>query len=128
MKIPNTCFFGALLLATGGCQKCEDAPDVASESCALDKQPVKTVTDVEGTVGFEPTLQRHYIRRAIPGTYDSVDFGILCGSVPASLQREGAKAVFSGTYKPYDKQPPSGPAGRTFYYLEVSSANVLMGQ
>lgn len=118
------CLLSGLLVASSGCQKCEQAPAITSESCASDKQPVKTVTNVEGMIGYEPTLQQYYVRRAIPGTYDSVDFGMLCGTVPASLRGVGNKVLFSGTYKPYDKQPPYGPAGRSFYYLEVVKAVV----
>ena len=118
------CLLSGLLVAGSGCRKCGEAPAVASESCALDKQPVKTVTDAEGTIGYEPTLQQYYVRRAIPGTYDSVDFGLLCGTVPASLRGVGNKVLFSGIYKPYDKQPPHGPAGQSFYYLEVAKVVV----
>ncbi|MFC6223063.1 hypothetical protein ACFP2F_07410 [Hymenobacter artigasi] len=120
----SCCLLSGLLFASSGCQKCEEAPAVTSESCASDKQPVKTVTNVEGTIGFEPALQQYYVRRVIPGTYDSVDFGMLCGTLPTNLQRVGNQVLFSGTYKPYDKQPPLGPAGRTFYYLEVTKALV----
>lgn len=118
------CLLGGLLLANSGCQKDEDAPALTSESCAPDKQPVKTVTNVEGTIGFYPTLQQYYIRRAIPGTFDSVDIGMLCGVVPARLQGVGEKIVFSGTYKPYDQPLPAAPAGQKFFYLEISKANV----
>ena len=130
MKLIFTYVLSALLLLASSCRQCGESPTptVTSESCASDKQAVKTVTNGEGTIGFEPTLQQYYIRRAIPGSYDSVDFGMLCGTVPASLQVVGNKVLFSGTYKPYDKQPPYGPAGRTFYYLEVSRANVQPGK
>lgn len=125
MNITPTYVLSALLLIASGCQKCEEAleaPTVTSESCASNKQPVKTVTDVEGTIGYEATSQQYYIQRTIPGTYDSVDFGMLCGTIPASLRVVGNKVLFSGAYKPYDKQPPYGPAGQKFYYLEVSKA------
>ena len=125
MKSTSAYVLSALFLLASGCQKCEEAPEapaVTSESCASDKQPVKTVTNVEGTIGYEATSQQYYIRRAIPGTYDSVDFGMLCGTVPASLQRVGNKVLFSGTYKPYNQPPPYGPAGQKFYYLEVYHA------
>jgi hypothetical protein len=128
MKITSTYVLSALLLVASGCQKCEEAPSVTSESCASDKQPVKTVTNVEGTIGFEPTLQQYYIRRAIPGTYDSVDFGMLCGTVSPNLQLVGKKVLFSGKYKPYDRPSPAVIGGQTFYYLEVSKANVQTGE
>ncbi|GAA3989144.1 hypothetical protein [Hymenobacter antarcticus] len=97
---------------------------MTSESCAPDKQGVKAVANVEGTIGFNSSLQQYFIRRAIPGTIDSVDFGLLCGAVPANLQVVGTTVLFSGTYKPYDKQPPFGPAGQTYYYLGLTKAVV----
>ena len=115
----------ALLLTASGCQKCEEGPDTNSQSCAADKQAVKTVANVEGTIGYEPTLRQYFIRRFIPGTIDSVDYGLLCGTVPANLQVVGARVLFSGAYKPYDKQPPAGPAGQEYYYLELSSVKVI---
>lgn len=118
------CLLSGLLVASSGCQKGNESPAVSSESCGSDKPPVKTVKDVEGTIGFEPTLQQYYIRRTIPGTYDSVDFGMLCGIVPASLREVGNKVVFSGTYKPYDRPSPAVVGGQKFYYLEVSKATV----
>lgn len=121
-RIFTCCLLSGLLVSSSGCQKCEEAPAVTSESCASDKQPVKTVTNVEGTIGYEPALRQYYIRRAIPGTYDSVDFGMLCGTVPASLQGVGNKVLFSGTYKPYDRPSPAVIGGQTFYYLEVAKA------
>ena len=127
MKYPvaHSLLLSALLLTASGCRKCEEGPDMRSESCAPDKQAVKTVANVEGTIGYEPTLRQYFIRRFIPGTIDSVDYGLLCGTVPANLQVVGAKVLFSGAYKPYDKQPPAGPAGQTYYYLELSGAKVI---
>ena len=113
---------GTLLAANSGCEKGQKNPTVASEACAPTVQPVKSVTDVEGTIGFDPQLGQYFIRRTIPGTFDSVDFGFLCGTVPPSLTAVGSTVVFSGAYKPYDKQPPAGPAGQKFYYLEISKA------
>jgi hypothetical protein len=124
MKSIFTYGLGALLLLAGGCQKSEDTPELTSESCVPDKQPVKTVTDVEGIIGFHPILNQFYIRRVIPGTYDSVDFGMLCGTVPTQLQVVDKKVLFSGTYKDYDKPSPAVVGGQTFYYLQVSKARI----
>jgi hypothetical protein len=125
MKTFTTCcLLSGLLVASSGCQKDNGDPVISTESCVPFQQPVKVVTDVEGTVGFHAMLQQYFIQRTIPGTYDSVDFGLLCGTVPTSLQVVGKKVRFSGTYKPYDKPRPAGPVGGTFYYLEVSKAVV----
>lgn len=124
MKSIFTYTLGTLLFLTEGCQKSENSPTITSKSCVPDKQPVKTVTDVEGTIGFHPILNQYYIRRTIPETYDSVDFGMLCGTVPTQLKVVGKKVLFSGTYKDYDKPSPAVVGGQTFYYLEVSKAQV----
>jgi hypothetical protein len=128
MKSIFTYGLSVLLLLAGGCQKSEDTPELTSESCVPDKQPVKTVTDVEGIIGFHPILNQYYIRRAIPGTYDSVDFGMLCGTVPTQLQVVDKKVLFSGTYKDYDKPSPAVVGGQTFYYLQVSKARIYTDQ
>jgi hypothetical protein len=128
MRTVVICLLGVLLFTAETCEKAEVVKQetvFTSESCAPDKKVLKVVTDVEGTIGFEATSQQYFIRRAIPGTYDSVDIGMLCGNVPEGLRAAGSKVLFSGTYKEYGQPTPYGPAGRTFYYLEVSKASLI---
>ena len=115
---------GACLLSASSCTKDTD-PGVElppSVSCALTSSYAKPVTDLEGTVEFNQALQQYVISRYIPGTYDSVDIGVLCGDLPDYLKTAGTTVRFSGTYRGYGQLPPSlaAPAGTTYYYLELS--------
>lgn len=67
------------------------------------------MTDAEGIVGFDAALQQYIITRAQPGTYDSVDIGVVCGALPASLQVAGTKMLFSSAYQAYGN-PPNRPS------------------
>lgn len=118
-RTATLCLLSALLLAASGCKKDQDAqgPD---GTCAAQGQPVKTVTDVEGTVRFDAAVQQYVIYRAQPGTYDSVDLGVVCGALPAGLQVAGAPVRFSGTYREYGNPPRLGPVGQTYFYLELT--------
>ena len=125
MKITALAYLlGALLLGAGGCAKDAD-PGVElppSAGCALTSSYAKQVADLEGIIGFNQTLQQYVISRHIPGTYDSVDVGVVCGDLPNYLETAGLKVRFSGTYRGYGQvpPPPSAPAGTTYYYLELS--------
>lgn len=114
------CLLGALLLAASGCKKDQDAQGPYG-TCAPQSQLIKTVNDVEGTVRFDAAVQQYVIYRALPGTYDAVDLGVVCGTLPADLQVANAPVRFSGTYREYGNPPQSGgPAGVTYYYLELA--------
>ncbi len=110
-----------LALSASSCEKEE-----TQTACASEKVVVKEVVDVEGIVRFDTSINKYIISAGQPGTYDSVDIGVVCGTVPSDLQ-EGAKVVFSGSYKEYGKPPYSVPAGYTFYYLELSKINIKKG-
>lgn len=102
-----------------GCTR--PAEQTATLACAEAGATVRTVTDAAGTVTFDQTLQRYKIMAPEAGTVDVVDVGVVCGTLPEALRKEGAKVRFSGTYKAYPN-PPTAPAGYTTYYLEVASA------
>ncbi len=108
----------ALTGATLG--SCTRPEQTTTTACAEAGATVRTVTDVAGTVTFDQALQRYKIMAHEAGTIDVVDVGVVCGELPEALRKEGAKVVFSGTYKAYPK-PPAAPAGYTTYYLEASS-------
>lgn len=113
-----------LLFSLVGCQERIDTPLVASEACAAGQPPIKTVTDVEGRLFFDATLHQYCIYRALPGTIDRVDIGVLCGTLPDALQQVNSKVVFSGTYKSFDQAQPVAPVGTEYYYLEVTRGKV----
>lgn len=113
------CLLGAALLAASGCKKDQDAQGPYG-TCATQSATIKTVTDAEGIVGFDAALQQYVITRAQPGTYDSVDIGVVCGALPAALQVAGTKVLFSGTYQEYGNPPKSPLAGYAYAYLALT--------
>ncbi len=113
------CLLGGLLLAFGGCKKDQDAQGPYG-TCAPQSQALKTVTDVEGTVRFDAVVQQYLIYRAVPGSYDSVDLGVVCGALPAALQVANKPVLFSGTYRAYNNPPKSPLGGQAYYYLELT--------
>ena len=130
MKIPVFCLLGMLLCTAETCEKTEVsnvAESLPSESCGTDKKIVKAISSVEGKIEFESALRQYAIRRTIPGTYDSQDVGLLCGTIPQNLQKVGAQVLFSGTYKEYDKPSPATIGGVTYYYLDLTKAELQKG-
>jgi hypothetical protein len=112
---------GTLLLGAGGCTK-EDDPvvELPYVPCALTSSYAKPVTDLEGVIRFDQALQQYVVWRAIPGTYDSVDVGVVCGNLPAAFKTAGTKVRFSGIYRGYGQPAPASPAGTSYYYLELT--------
>ena len=96
-----------------------DKQAASATTCDPASKTVRTVTDVAGVVYQDKPSQRYRIHAAQAGTVDVVDVGVVCGTLPSELQKDGTKVVFSGTYKEYGT-PPSAPAGTTFYNLELT--------
>jgi len=96
-----------------------DKQAASTTTCDPTSKTVRTVTDVAGVVYRDEPSQRYQIHAAQAGTVDVVDVGVVCGTLPSELQKEGTKVVFSGIYKEY-VAPPSAPAGTTFYNLELT--------
>lgn len=117
----STALLGAAFSLLAACTRSEQAATAATTTtCPEAGSPVRTVTDVPGTVTFDKALQRYKIMAPEPGTVDVVQMGIVCGTLPEALRAEGSKVVFSGTFKTYPN-PPAAPAGYTTYYLELSA-------
>ena len=118
MKTTTLSFLlGALLLGAGSCTKDAD-PELL---CAPTSSYAKPVTDLEGVIRLDQTLQQYVVWRAIPGTYDSVDVGVVCGDLPVSFKTVGAKVRFSGVYRGGYRHPtPASIAGTSYYYLEIN--------
>ena len=108
----------ALTGATLG--SCTRPEQTTMTACAEPSDTVRTVTDAVGTVTFDQALQRYKIMASEAGTVDVVDVGVVCGELPDAVRKEGAKVLFSGTYKTYPN-PPAAPAGYTTYYLELAN-------
>jgi hypothetical protein len=125
MKNATLCYLlTALLLSASACKKDADVVIIdKSELCAPTSSYAKPATDRDGVVNFDQTLQQYVIISAIPGTYDSVDIGVVCGKLPGNFRTAGTKVRFSGIYHGYAQNPvPSaGPVGTTYYYLELST-------
>jgi hypothetical protein len=118
-NVTACCLLGALLLGASGCKKDQDAQG-PNGACAAQGLAVKTVVDLDGTVRFDAAVQQYVIYRAVPGTYDSVEVGVVCGALPANLQVANTRVRFSGTYRAYGNPPQAGPVGSTYYYLELT--------
>lgn len=116
-------FLGLIASVTVTLTNCQgskvDKQAASTTACDPASKTVRTVTDVAGVVYQDKTSQRYQIHAAQTGTIDVVDVGVVCGTLPSELQKEGTKVVFSGTYKEYGT-PPSAPAGTTFYNLELT--------
>lgn len=107
------------LLVLAACQSSHIENPTTFSPCEATSQPVRTVTAATGTVYRDEASQRYRIHSPQAGTIDVVDIGVVCGTLPQSLQKDGTKVTFSGTYKTYGT-PPSAPAGTTFYNLELT--------
>jgi ABC-type Fe3+-hydroxamate transport system substrate-binding protein len=118
--LKNIALFALLGATFGGVAGCTRIEQTTTTACAEAGATVRTVTDVAGTVTFDRAIQRYKIMAHEAGTIDVVDVGVVCGTLPDDLRKEGSKVVFSGTYKAYPN-PPAAPAGYTTYYLEPSS-------
>jgi hypothetical protein len=120
------CFASLLVGTLESCEKADihtSEAEAALGACATTSKTVRAVTQRKGFVSLDQSTQQYRIFAHQPGTIDVVDVGVVCGSLPASLQVEGYKVVFSGTYKEY-KNAPSAPVGYTYYYLELSKIEV----
>ncbi len=112
---------GALLLSASACKKDTDTVSVTNPGlCAPTSSYALPANDLTGVVNFDQTLQQYVISRAIPGTYDSVDVGAVCGELPADFKTAGTKVRFSGIYRGYAQAPKPPIGGITYYYLEVT--------
>ncbi|HET9503129.1 MAG TPA: hypothetical protein VFO93_06290 [Hymenobacter sp.] len=112
----------ALLYLASSCKK--DEPEIykLTQSCAPTAKTVKTITNATGFVRLDAATQQCVVSVHVPGTVDVVDLGVVCGSLPDAIQKDGAKVTVSGTFKEYGQPAPQPlPAGYTYYYLEVSS-------
>jgi len=110
----------ALLCLASSCKK--DDSTAKTQACNITAKTVKTIANAAGIVYFNVTLQQYVVSVHQPGTYDSVDVGVPCSSLPAALQKDGARVAVSGTFKEYGQAAPDPtPAGTTYYYLEISA-------
>jgi len=110
-----------LLSLTSSCEKEKSMMEKTTQACNASKT-VKTITNSAGIVYFNAMLMQYVVSMHQPGTYDSVDVGVVCGDLPNELQQDGTRVTVSGTFKEYDQPAPSAtPAGTTYYYLEVSA-------
>jgi hypothetical protein len=119
-KLLTICVFAATFCLAGGCKK-SDVVLGGTVDCAPDSKIVKTVTNAEGVVSFDQAQQQYTILVHQPGTIDVVDVGIVCGTLPTSLQAVGTRVLISGTFKEYGQAPPTPVfIGYTYYYLAIT--------
>ncbi len=80
----------------------------------------KQVSEITGVVAYDSTEQKYAISAAIPGTYDSVDFGYICSETSFDY-KTGDKVVFDGKYYEFTRPKPASFAGLTNYYLDIEN-------
>jgi hypothetical protein len=118
LLLPACLLLGLLTTATS-CRKNDEAP--ASASCPGAGDEVKTAAAVRGVVRQSP-LTHEYAIATYPSITNGFDVGVLCTALPASLQVDGTKVIFSGTYR---RKPGEGTAGDVAtYYLSLSSVSL----
>lgn len=119
-KLLLPCALAAVLCLAVGCEKNDVAVEGITD-CAPTNKVVKTLTNAAGVVSFDQSQQQYTILVHQPGTIDVVDIGVVCGTLPASLQAAGTRVLVSGTFKEYDKAPTTPVfAGSTYYYLAIT--------
>lgn len=94
-----------------------------AERCDYDGKVVKKVAAANGMMLFDSVRNSYAIRAAIPGTYDSVDYGYLCNT-PEELKKPGLKIQFYGIYKNETKSV-NAVAGAKVYDLSISAYKIL---
>jgi hypothetical protein len=120
LLLPACLLLGLLTTATSCHKNDEDQPSPASAVCPEAGDEVKTVVAVRGIVRQSP-LTHEYAITTYPSVTNGFDVGVLCAALPASLQVDGTKVVFSGTYR---RKPGEGTAGDVAtYYLSLSSVS-----
>jgi len=94
-------------------------------------EEAKTVTNVRGIVLYDDWFEDYIITRGIPGTYDSVDIGLVC-ELPEEYRRDGLKIEFSGTYHQIEeekkKEIPVRIIGEEYFILEINELQVDLGE
>ncbi len=116
-------YYSLLLLALLSLGSCKKDCGTPRTGCATDG-PIRMRADKWlGTVTFNPTLNTFVVRYGVPGTYDSVYYGVACG-LPEALRTEGQQVEFSGNYRAYTGvTQPLPPVGTEYYNLEITSAS-----
>ncbi|OWP64068.1 hypothetical protein CDA63_06285 [Hymenobacter amundsenii] len=107
------------LLSFGSCKKdCGISP----AGCATEGPIRMRADNWQGLVKFDSALNAFVVRYAVPGTFDSVYYGVACG-LPEALQSEGQKVEFSGNYRDHPGSGQILAAGSKYYALEITSAS-----
>lgn len=120
-RLLSACSLLGLLTVAASCQKNDDQPGPASTTCPGAGDVVKTVTDVRGIVRRNSVTQEYAIS-TYPTVTNSFTVGVLCASLPANLQVDGAKVIFSGTYRLKPGAPTGGDVAE--FYLIPSKVDL----
>ena len=84
----------------------------------------KAIKSVVGTIYFDNYFNEFTVRSSVPGTYDSVDVGII-SDLDQSLRRDGLKIRFDGKYYKYNGDVKPSVAGVEYYFLTIKNVVVL---
>jgi len=107
------------------CRRDDPFASVELEEC-LGKTVVSIVKGRTGRITSSATISYHY-----PGTYDSVDLGVLCAEADIekadSLRKlkDNPEVIFDGIYFALDERLDLAlPAGTTGYHLKVMNVRL----
>ena len=110
----STCLLLGLVTVVTSCHSDSEPAPTPATSCPGAGDVVKTVADKRGIVRLNP-VTKEYALATYPTVTNSFDVGVLCSALPTNLQVDGAKVIFSGTYRRKPGEPTAGDVA--IYYL-----------
>ena len=111
------------LFAIVGCG--EETSSPAANGCYSGKV-IKSVKNQKGRMVYDSTEKQYIVHVSIPGTYDSVDAGVLCDKLEDFEKEEGLTMItFDGQYFTYNGNRVPQIAGLKYYYLKITDFEVI---
>ena len=114
---------GVMLLALGlGLQSCGEG--TIPNQCLLGGAIEHSVQDGVGRFTFNEELREYVINYHVPGTIDSFWTGVVCQSIPGTIELpEEGEVVFTGDFLDDNDRfnPNVQIGGQEFFYLNLSS-------
>ncbi len=117
-KISNmACYFVFIFCLILACKN--DNPKLAAKyNCPDAGKFVKAIKAGYGIVTYDATAQSYAISAALPGTYDSVDFGYICSKNVFDF-KSGDRVIFEGKYFEFPDKKQASFGGLAYYYLQI---------
>jgi hypothetical protein len=102
-------------IISGQCQKVDDTGNLSE---CRSEQFVKSVTEEEGTIWLNKSLNKYALYTGVRGTYDSQIVGVIC-NIPTEYKKDGLTVIVSGDYFEYNKDASQKFPGQTYFFLEL---------